>query len=474
MLSNRFLSNQKVREGGDHRKQLVTVAGSLLVLAILLAPHSLAQRPAGEPAPRIDKARRILWQETFELVWGTVKEKHFDERLSGEEWDRIGAKYRRMVDGLESETAFNQLLQRMLEELGQSHFNILVPAGGGEIADQLDDHSSSLVSWAGVGIELRLIDDQPVILTVTPGSPAARAALRPGYAITQIDGYPINSLSGPIELYDNANHRTVQHRFRQIRLLQNLLDGRPGSEVRLICLTEDGRPREYRLIRETPRGVIAPAFGNFPPTMISFESRRIGDDIGYLRFNIFAPAQMENIRRAIREFSDPERRVAGLIIDLRGNPGGMGAMANGIAGLLTERPGSLGTMNMRTAHTHFAYFPQPNAWLGPVVILIDGLSGSTSEILAAGLQENGRARIVGQRSLGAALPSYLVRLPSGRIFQYAIADYVTPKGVLIEGRGVIPDLEVGLDRRLLLEGRDSQIEAATRWLRTAPHGPDRP
>jgi carboxyl-terminal processing protease len=439
----------------------------LVCLLGLLTIDLSAQRPVGRPTVTVDRERLILWKETFELVWRTVKEKHFDERLSGEDWDRVGAKYRQMVDVLQSESAFNHLLQRMLEELGQSHFNILLPAGGGEISEQLDDHSASLISWAGIGIELRLIDEQAVIYAVNPGSPAARAALRAGSVITHIDGHPINSLSGPIELYDNANHRTVQHRFRQIRLLQNLLDGRPGSEVRLVALQLDGRSREYRLIRETPRGVVAPAFGNFPPSLIHFESRRIGDDIGYLRFNIFAPAQMENIRRAIREFSDPERRVAGLIIDLRGNPGGMGAMANGIAGLLTERPGTLGTMNMRTAHMNFAYFPQPHAWLGPVVILIDGLSGSTSEILAAGLQENGRVKIVGQRSLGAALPSYLVKLPTGGIFQYAIADYVTPRGVLIEGRGVIPDLEVGLDLRLLLEGRDSQIEAAVRLLRSS-------
>ncbi len=419
----------------------------------------------------VDSSRRLRWEETFELVWRTVKEKHFDERLSGDEWDRVGSKYRQLVKRVESESALNHLLQRMLEELGQSHFNILLPSGAGEISEQLDDHAASLVSWAGIGIELRLVDEEPVVFAVNPGSPAARAALRPGSIITHIDGHPISKLTGPIELYDNDNHRTVQHRFRQIRLLQNLLDGRPGSEVRLVSRQLDSPPREYRLIREIPRGVIAPAFGNFPPSLIQFESRRIGDDIGYVRFNIFAPPQMDNIRRAIREFSDPERRIAGLIIDLRGNPGGMGAMANGIAGLLTERPGILGTMNMRTAHMKFAYFPQPHAWLGPVVILLDGLSGSTSEILAAGLQENGRVKIVGQRSLGAALPSYLVKLPTGGIFQYAIADYVTPRGIMIEGRGVTPDLEVGLDRRLLLDGRDSQIEAAIRLLRTA--GSDR-
>ena len=423
-----------------------------------------AQSPVGPSGV----ARRAVWEETFDLVWRTVKEKHFDEKLSGEEWDRIGAKYRKLVAGVASESALNHLLQRMLAELGQSHFNILVSSGQGEIGEQLEDHASSLLTWAGVGIELRLIDEEATITGILPGSPAARAAIRPGFILQRIDGHPVRSLSGPIEVYDNDNHRTVQHHFRQVRLLQNLLDGRPGSTVRLVCLDRDDQAREYALIREVPRGVMAPGFGNFPPALISFESRRIGDDIGYIRFNIFSPAQMDNIRRAIREFSDPERRVAGLVIDLRGNPGGMGAMANGLAGLLTAKPGSLGTMNMRTSHMNFAYFPQPNAWLGPVAVVIDGMSGSTSEILAAGLQENGRARIVGQRSLGAALPSYLVKLPTGGVFQYAIADYVTPKGTLIEGRGVIPDIEVGLDRRALLAGRDTQIEAAVQWLRGAP------
>ena len=445
---------------------------SLAALAALLIPGLCWLIPvtagAQTPAAPGGMARRAVWEETFDLVWRTVKEKHFDEKLSGEEWDRIGAKYRKLVAGVASESALNHLLQRMLAELGQSHFNILVSSGQGEIGEQLEDHASSLLTWAGVGIELRLIDEEATITGILPGSPAARAAIRPGFILQRIDGHPVRSLSGPIEVYDNDNHRTVQHRFRQVRLLQNLLDGRPGSTVRLVCLDRDDQAREYVLIREVPRGVMAPGFGNFPPALISFESRRIGDDIGYIRFNIFSPAQMDNIRRAIREFSDPERRVAGLVIDLRGNPGGMGAMANGLAGLLTAKPGSLGTMNMRTSHMNFAYFPQPNAWLGPVAVVIDGMSGSTSEILAAGLQENGRARIVGQRSLGAALPSYLVKLPTGGVFQYAIADYVTPKGTLIEGRGVIPDIEVGLDRRALLAGRDTQIEAAVQWLRGAP------
>ena len=135
-------------------------------------------------------------------------------------------------------------------------------------------------------------------------------------------------------------------------------------------------------------------------------------------------------------------------------------MAPGIAGVLEREQNSLGTMQMRSGYQRFAFFPQPNPYLGPVVILTDGGSASTSEIFAAGLQELGRAVVVGQRTAGAALPSVFQKLPTGALFQYAVGDYKTPKGTLIEGRGVVPDVEVGLTRKSLLEGRDVQMEAA--------------
>ncbi|HMY73967.1 MAG TPA: S41 family peptidase, partial [Blastocatellia bacterium] len=122
--------------------------------------------------------------------------------------------------------------------------------------------------------------------------------------------------------------------------------------------------------------------------------------------------------------------------------------------------GLLGTMKMRNSEVKFTVFPQTNAYAGPVAILIDGLSASTSEVFSSGMQEMGRAVIVGERSAGACLPSYFQKLPTGALFQFAIADFKTPKGVLIEGRGVIPNIESKWDRASLLAGRDAQLDAA--------------
>jgi carboxyl-terminal processing protease len=140
-------------------------------------------------------------------------------------------------------------------------------------------------------------------------------------------------------------------------------------------------------------------------------------------------------------------------------------MAPGIAGLLTTQAATLGTMKTRTNELKFAVFPQSNPFAGPVAILIDGGSGSTSEIFSGGMQEMGRAVVIGERSVGACLPSYFHKLPTGAIFQFAVADFKTPKGVLIEGRGVIPDIEVKWNRASLLAGRDAQLDAAVEQIR---------
>jgi carboxyl-terminal processing protease len=80
------------------------------------------------------------------------------------------------------------------------------------------------------------------------------------------------------------------------------------------------------------------------------------------------------------------------------------------------------------------------------------------------MQALGRARIIGQTSAGAVLPALNERLPNGDVLYHAFADFVTPNGDRLEGRGVIPDDVVALDRTALLAGRDSQLEAAVQWI----------
>jgi carboxyl-terminal processing protease len=201
--------------------------------------------------------------------------------------------------------------------------------------------------------------------------------------------------------------------------------------------------------------------GNFPSQPLELEAKRGPDDIVHLRFNVFAPPLMKAIKAQLRAL----RPGDGLVLDLRGNPGGLSVMAPGLSGWLVARELSLGGMTLRQGYLNFAVYPQSGAFAGPVAILIDNGSASTSEILAAGLQEAGRARVFGETSAGAALPSAFRALPTGDLFQYAVGDMKTPGGKLLEGHGVDPDEVVRNTRADLAAGRDRVLEAAGAWIR---------
>jgi carboxyl-terminal processing protease len=221
-----------------------------------------------------------------------------------------------------------------------------------------------------------------------------------------------------------------------------------------------------KLARGRPRGQLA-QFGNLPPLHFWVETRTIKPNIGYMRFNLFF--EPDSLIAAFQQAVKACRNCDGFIIDLRGNPGGIGGLATGVAGWFTDKQGQrLGSMFLRGASIKFAVFPRAEPFLGPLAILVDGCSASTSEIFAGGMKDLGRARIIGTRTAGAALPSVFTRLPNGDGFQYAIANYISEGGQPLEGFGVTPDQEVKLTRHQLLDGQDPVLDAAVSWIEQ-PH-----
>lgn len=417
----------------------------VIFLFAVLSANVVAQTPQ-TAASNVIAAPSDARQESFNIVWQTVKDKHFDPTFGGVDWNKVREQYAPRVAAVKSDAELYQLLQRMLGELHQSHFAIIP-------LDAVTPAESKEPVEGGIGIDLRVVDGQAVVTKVEPGSKAAAAGLRMGFVIKQVDQTPVEQI---IQRFAKGKQSPAITNLYITRSVLGRIEGKPGTVVRISYLDERDQTREASIERTPFNGEMSPPMGNFPPQYMEFETKRLAGGIGYIRFNVFVIAMMEKIRAAIRQMSD----APGIIIDLRGNPGGLGGMAPGIAGLLESKQTSLGVMTMRAGHTNFAVFPQPGTYTGSVAILIDGSSASTSEVFAGGMQDIGRAVVIGERSAGAALPSIIAKLPTGALFQYAIADFKTPKGVLIEGRGVIPDKEVKLTRGALLEGRDTQLEAA--------------
>jgi carboxyl-terminal processing protease len=398
--------------------------------------------------------RSEIRQQAFEIVWRTVKEKHFDPAMGGVDWDKARETYAPRVAAVKNDRELYPLLQEMLGLLRQSHFNIIPPESNAP-----EDHD--VPSSGSVGIDLRLIGGSAMITRVELDSSASRAGLRPGFLIKQVGDRPVEAI---LAAFAKSAERKEIKNIRMTRNVLAAINGDPGAEVKIVYLDDKDQTRETTLTRERLKGELSPKFGNFPPQYTEFETKRIAIGagyIGYIRFNIFTAPVIEKLKAAISNLNDAD----GMIFDLRGNPGGIGGIATTIAGRICDSPGSLGIMKMRSGELKFAFFPQENRYAGPVAVLIDGMSASTSEVFSSGIQEIGRAVIVGERSAGAALPSFIQKLPTGALFQFAVADFKTPKGVLIEGRGVIPDVEARYDRASLLAGSDAQLEAAVEQIR---------
>ena len=395
-----------------------------------------------------------LRQQTFEKVWNTVNEKHFDPTFGGVDWQKMREIYQPKAAAAKSDAEFYAVLRQMLGELKLSHFGIIPPAV----------EMNTTKSGAGfVGIELKMLDNQAVISEVKADSPAEKSGLKTGFAVEKLDGQTIVEILAPLEKFLVARPMPEQQkRLYRERTLLNLINGENGTQANVEVLNDKNRTQIFQIQRTEHKSEMSRSVGNFPAQEVVFDAKILNENIGYIHFNMWLVPQMPKIREAIRSMKD----ASGIIIDLRGNPGGLGGLAPGVAGLLVKEQVSLGKMKSRDGEMKFIVYPQANNYEGKIVILTDYGSASTSEIFAAGMQEIERAKVVGETSAGAVLPSVFEKLPTGATFQYVISDYKSPKNILLESRGVIPDVEVKQTRQALLEGRDLQLERAIELIKS--------
>lgn len=459
---------------------------AVALLALLLCVAARAQDPpppkpvAPAPTPEVkteadEHARRL---ETFEIVWRTVKEQNFDQTFGGLNWDAVRAEFAPRVERARTDRELHLLLQQMINRVGQSHFVIIppeaipeLPADDEDGADEGDDGAGgedgddeakplrtglALTEQLshGVGLDFRLLGGAAVITRVEPEASAARAGLRPGFVLRSVGGKSVRRILA--EFRRAAVYQPYLTHQLTDEIVATYLNGLAGTTVRVTYLDERDRLRAATLTRERLKGEMSQPVVSLPPQFVEFESRRLRRDIGYIRFNLFAGTVLEKFCAALRSMRD----APGVVVDLRGNRGGLLGMIYGMGGLIVHAPTSFGTLTTRTGRLGLRAYPQSQPYEGQVVVIVDNETVSAGEVFAAGLQDAGRAVVIGEMSAGQTLPSRTKQLPTGAILQYAFADFKTPYGRRLEGAGVVPNVEVRLDRRSLLRGIDPQLEAA--------------
>ncbi|HEX4137536.1 MAG TPA: S41 family peptidase [Bryobacteraceae bacterium] len=423
---------------------------AILILAAGFCGVSPAQLTPKQKTDNID---------SFELVWRTVRDRHPDPKLNGLNWQAIHDSTKPLIEKAQSMQEVRTILTGMLAKLASSHYAIIPSDLYKEIGSS--QTSASAPRESNPGIVPVIIGDKAVVGSVEPDSPAARAGVRPGMVLDSINGA---KLTPALRLLDDLKDRESPRIVEQS--VSKKLSGPSDQPVSVDIIDDQGQSKHIELQRGGAEKGKLVRFGNLPETRLYFESRALPDGAGYIHFNEFLdPASiMPQFETALKNFHN----APGVMLDLRGNPGGIGIMAMGIAGFFIDKNGQkLGEMKMRDTTLKFIISPRPETYSGRLAILVDEGSASTSEILAGGLQDLKRARIFGVRTAGAALPSDIIRLPNGDGFQFAQASYTSDSGKVLEGEGVTPDVVIRQTREALLAGRDLVVEAADEWIRSA-------
>lgn len=443
-----------------------TIRRRILPAALAAASLALAAAPlAAQTAPPAFSPALAL--ATFDTAWATIGRSHFDTTFNGVDWNALREELRPRAGAARGTAELRGVLNEMLARLRQSHF-YLVP---GEVQAALSTpDEAGAARDGGAGFDLRLVGERFLVTRVDSGGAAALAGVKPGWAVERLG---TKTAAEVLAAVDKLPHE--DRRARELAAYQAFAGARAGAAgSALEAVFRDGRDRPVRLsLSRRPEPGQVTRYGNLPEMRVESGHRLLrmedGTTVGVIRFNLWMPVAARSLDEAI----DAVRGADGVVVDLRGNFGGVGYMAAGMAGHFVDRPDTLATMLMRGQKLFYVVNPrrvdtraQPvRPYAGPVAILTDALSVSTSEFFAGGLQKLGRARVFGETSAGQALPALAKELPNGDVMVHAIADFTGPTGERFEGEGVVPDVAAPPTREALLAGRDPAMDAAVAWIR---------
>lgn len=435
-----------------------------------------ATREAAEPVARPGMAEpaggpvsRDVALLTFDSVWSRIANTYYDTAFNGLDWAGVRDELRPSAESAATLDELRRVIGTMLARLGESHFG-LIPR---DAVDAEVEAGAARGGEGDVGAELRLVEDALVVWRVDPGSPADAAGLRPGTRVVAIDEFEFDGLIAELATLPAIRQRNA--RTRLLYMVNARLAGPPGSTVALRL--EAGRAVvEQRLVRRPQPGELV-RFGNLPAMMAELKHERLESPsgcVGLIRLNVWVAQIVPRFFDAV----DAVRDCTGIVVDVRGNPGGVAGTIMGTAGHFFSDTVSLGFMRQRGTELRFRANPRTvradgsrvTPFAGPVAVLVDEMSASTSEFFAGGLQGVGRARVFGTATAGQALPAMLVRLPTQDILMHVVADFTGPGGVRIEGRGVVPDSHVPLRRDDLVAGIDAPLRDALDWIAGSASG----
>jgi carboxyl-terminal processing protease len=376
---------------------------------------------ASSAAPAQRASNALPWQEA---------------RLFAEVYERIRHDY---VDKISSRRLMDAAIRGMVSSLD--------PHSAYLDSEQFEEtRLSTMGSYPGVGIEVAAAGSAVKVLHTVAGSPADRAGMRSGDEIVQIDGKDVaDDVQGAIANMRGVSGSAVTFTVR-----------RPGAPGLL----------HFTLLRANVR-------------VHSVQFQPLVPGIGYLRITRFTDTTPNEVAAAIAALRrDNPRGLKGLVLDLRDNPGGV--MESGVEvadEFLNE--GVIITAQGRTRDARFEMDATPGDLLegAPLVVLVNSGTASAAEIVCGALKDHGRALLIGQKTYGKGTVQTVFPLAYGGAVKLTTSRYFTPSGGSVQGRGIVPDIEVDSPSRSpadietakgapSLQSRDAEVRLALRTLKS--------
>ncbi|MEM8533259.1 MAG: S41 family peptidase [Chloroflexota bacterium] len=388
--------------------------------------QTMTPEPTYTPTPEAMtlEERRAVFTE----VWGIIQSNYLYDDFNGVDWDGVYDEYAVRIDDANQDSAFYAEISEMVALLNDQHSRFLPPAAAVDEDQVVSGHDSSV----GIGVVTMSASDGALIQLVFPDSPAALAGLRPRDRIIAVDGDPYH--------YDYGN-----------------LEGPQGSLVRLNVLRPGEKPRDVVLERKAVQGRIVPYSRSFP------------GGIGYIWVSTLWVNDMDEQVNGVLTELVAAGELNGLILDLRGNPGGWRHVLSGVLGhFVRGQVGKFFSQNNEIQPLVVSAPAGPDLRGLPMVVVVDEGTASYAEVMAAILQHEAGAYVVGTSSAGNTETIYTHALSDGSRLWLAQEGFRLQNDVNLEGVGVQPDVVIDVNWKHYSEEDDPQLLEALHLLGGGP------
>ena len=352
-------------------------------------------------------------QRLFENVWLAIRDNYYDSTLNQQYWNRWKDHYRGKI---KTDEDAQVAIQTMLESLNDPYSKYMNKK---EYADQNTSINSKIT---GIGVNIATNSGKIQIMNVMEGTPAQYANLQVGDFIIGIDGKDVNGLP----LADIAN----------------LVRGPENSFVELTILRGKDKFTK-KIIRKEIK--------------IKTVKSSIDKNIGYIQIMTFIGSTTPN---EFLEALEKTQKTEGLILDLRGNTGGLLPNAIFIANLFIPE-GNIVSIVGRNGYRYDIQAQDTEFNIQkPTIVLVDGASASASEILSGALKDYKKAKLLGSKTYGKGMVQKIIPLPNETGLNLTVAKYLTPNGTDINQKGITPDIEVKFTIEDIKKQNDIQLISA--------------